>query len=113
MRRPILQGWLSLTFSCVSVNDTSPSVIPSWVGCLVLIVYNELRYVDDFVRVVDTDQFGSILRAAEDERLITEWLERQQLENEAVDDSNDQDVVDTSSDEEAGAKAVKDRDNAV
>ena len=53
-----------------------------------MIAANGFRYTDDMIRVVDTNQIGSILRAAEDERLINQWMDRQRLENGVDDEEN-------------------------
>ena len=65
--------------------------------------FNPVWYVDDLIAAVDESQVERIVRAAEDERLINQWLDRQRLENGAAENSNDNDVVDSSSDEEVEA----------
>ena len=54
---------------------------------------------------VDENHVRSIIRAAEDERLTNQWLDRRRREIEAADDSNNNDVADSSSDEEVEAGA--------
>ena len=73
----------------------------SWFPHLFLIAsIGFFRYADDMVRTVDTNQIGSILRAAEDERLINQWMDRQRLESGVDDEENDPEDADSSSVEE-------------
>ena len=57
---------------------------------------NPVWYVDDLIAAVDESQVERIVRAAEDERLTNQWLDRQRSEN-------NRDAVESSSDEEVEA----------